>query len=309
MAVLCMPCAYHGYTASMATSYTYAVCYTEAVGDTTAPWTDSGIRLQLSKITTIQYGTASQSFPVRNMLSTNLAAAINRLPQVANTPITYTGDLANNMYLSIVASSLNGNNPCVEGTHAAAAADAQHSGPLQAGSSDKIVTIPQTPLLNVDTEFAICYAETDGTTSDATWRDSYVRIRITKLASIASHLVTHVTDGSIARVNNLQMTFFQHPDATRWVSLVDKTLNNNFPCDDGSIAAAVASSQHSGSSSSSRLSTQSSLTFTEESGSFASTDVIHGETVFSISSYNGTFQANEIVVGSSGATATAAPTG
>merc|ERR1712070_630304 len=168
------------------------------------------------------------------MLSTNLAAAINRLPQVANTPITYTGDLANNMYLSIVASSLNGNNPCVEGTHVAAAADALHSGPgLQAGSSDKIVTIPQTPLFNISYTYAICYAETDGTTSDATWRDSYVRIRITKLASIASHLVTHVTDGSIARVGDLQLTYAGSLGPSVFVSFVDETNNDLFPYDPG----------------------------------------------------------------------------
>jgi hypothetical protein len=308
-------------TETLSSSNTYAVCYTELKGDTTATWTDSGIRLQLSKVTTIQYGTDSQSFPVRNMLSTNLAAAINRLPQVPDTPITYTGDLAVNKWLSIVAASHNNYNPCVEGSVAAAAADETYSGPsLQAGGSDKIVTIPQAPFLAVDTEFAICYAEgaasltaeafyalnfktlgsfDDGTTSDVTWRDSYVRIRISKLLSVASHLVTHVTDGSLARVSDLQVTHYSNPYVERWLSLVDDTLGANFPCDYGLIAAQSAGSQYSGSLLTNRMQSNTQLIMSEDGGNFGPGDTITGQSKFSVATISGTFAAGDVITGSS----------
>ena len=46
-------------------------------------------------------------------------AATNRLPQVADTVVTYVGDLDNSKWVSLVDSTLNSNNPCVEGSVAA----------------------------------------------------------------------------------------------------------------------------------------------------------------------------------------------
>jgi hypothetical protein len=125
-------------TTVMSTAKTFAVCYTEAGGGTSATWIDTGIRLTLSKITSLQYGT-----PSRTMTSTNVAAAVNRLPQVANMKLTYVGDLAASKWVSLVDSALNGNNPCISAAIAASTADSTHSGVLQASAS-KVMTVPQT---------------------------------------------------------------------------------------------------------------------------------------------------------------------
>merc|ERR1719502_2092780 len=101
----------------MSTANVYAVCYTEGDGTANAVWRDAGIRLTISKITTLTYGTESTSFPIRTMTSTNTAAATNTLPQVANKAIvTYAGGLAADKWLSMVDSTLNNGNPCVRWT-------------------------------------------------------------------------------------------------------------------------------------------------------------------------------------------------
>ena len=109
----------------MDTSLTFAVCYTEVFGNSSATWTDSGIRLTVSKISTMHYGPSSTSFPVRSMDSANLAAAVHRLPQIAGAIVTYVGDLGTAKWLSLVDSALNSNNPCVQGTVAAASAGSE----------------------------------------------------------------------------------------------------------------------------------------------------------------------------------------
>ena len=112
-------------TTGMSTAKTFAACYTEGDGTSGASWVDSAIRLTVSKII-FHYGPYSTSFPVRQWLSPNVMPAINRLPQVANAIVTYTGDLATNKYLSIVDSALNSNNPCVDAATAGAGADSTH---------------------------------------------------------------------------------------------------------------------------------------------------------------------------------------
>jgi hypothetical protein len=184
-------------TTGLSTSAVFAVCYTDALGTTSATWVDSGIRLTVSKVVSITYG-----LPSRTMVSTNVAAATNRLPQTAATVITYAGDLAAGSWLSLVDASLNSdnpdvvqrqNNPCVYGVEAAAAEDDSHSGSVVASGASRMVTIPQSTLLDEANEYAVCYAELDGTAADTTWRDSYLRVRITKVASISESSVTHVT--------------------------------------------------------------------------------------------------------------------
>ena len=65
-------------------------------------------------------------------------------------------------------------------------------------SGTRVVTMPQSTLLDETKTFAICYAETDGTTSDNSWRDTLIRADMSKLASLTSHGITHVTKGVIA---------------------------------------------------------------------------------------------------------------
>ena len=252
-------------TKDLSTSNRFAVCYSEGDGTSSAAWVDSGIRLTVSKITEVLYGysptslPATTTYPQRTFRSTNVMAATNRLPQVANTVITYVGDLGASRWVSLVDSTLNAANPCVSSAVAAATADAEHSGPIQADGS-KELSIPQSTLLKVDSDnhvgFALCYADTNGTTTDTTWRDSYIRVKVSKLESIYStmfdaettHRVTQYTDGQIARVGgtelvwngdeyvssniaNLELTYTGSLASHKWVSLVDDTLNDNFPCE------------------------------------------------------------------------------
>jgi DNA mismatch repair protein MutH len=234
-------------TTGMSTSNTYAVCYAQVSGASTDSWTDSGIRLGLSKVTLFSYGTVSTSFPVRTWDSRNAPLATNRWPQAANAIVTYIGDLDNYKWLSFVDAALNSNNPCVDAPTTAHVADTVHSGSQRAASGTKAVTIPQAAgkLLDVSKSFALCYAETDGGTSDSTWRDSYVRVKTSKIETLSAHLVTHVTDGSIATVTTLQLTYGGSLANNKWVSLVDKTLNSNFPCGLGSVAAGAVAASNS----------------------------------------------------------------
>jgi len=256
-------------TLGISTSHTFAVCYTEnQFGTTLATWIDSGLRITVSKVDTISY-----SWPVRTMASTNVRAATNVLPQVANAGvITYAGDLAVEKFLSFVDTSINSFNPCVNSTEAGHTADSVHSGPLQAASGSKVVTIPQSTLLDASKVYAMCYAEGDGSNTDATWRDSYIRVRISQIRAVSAHLVTHTTAGHIASVGSLpltpseisrgqtervgvfKLTYIGSLATNKWVSLVDATLGGNFPCSlehDGlgnytNHAVAAADAIHSG---------------------------------------------------------------
>ena len=79
------------------------MCFTDGDGTSSATWRDAGIRLTISKVDLISYGTYSQTNPVRTMSSSNLAAATNRLPQVASAAVfTFTGDIANSKWASLV---------------------------------------------------------------------------------------------------------------------------------------------------------------------------------------------------------------
>jgi hypothetical protein len=226
-------------TTKMSTSLTFALCYAESNGLAADTWTDTGIRLTVSKII-LRYGPASTSFPVREWHSPNIMPAINRLPQVTNAIVTYYGELVNYKWLSFVDAALNSNNPCVDGTIPTADEDTTHSFALRAQTGTKNVIVPQGTLLDVSKTFAVCYAEVDGTATDSTWRDSYVRVKISKIETFSSHSITHKTDGSIAKTSALKMTYGGSHNFNRWVSLVDKTLNNNFPCALGSVAATAA---------------------------------------------------------------------
>jgi hypothetical protein len=242
-------------TTGLNTTKTFAVCYTEGDGTAAATWIDTAIRLTVSEIKELQYGGPHETnFPVRTMYSTNVMAATNRLPQVQNIVVTYVGDLAGAKWLSLIDSTLNGANPCVNGTVAAAGEDILHSGAAQAASSTKVVTLPQSTLLDATKTFAICYAEADGSNTDLSWRDSYVRLTITQIHSLRMLTVSHFTFGTIANHNNTELTYTGSLASNKWVSLVDETFNAKFPCADGTVAAGVQDSQHSGATEGTNLS-------------------------------------------------------
>ena len=168
-------------TSRLSASSAFSLCYTEDVGDETATWVDSGLRIFISKVASLNYGS-----PIRNMPSTNVAPGTNTLPQVTGITWTYQGDLGTAKWMSLVDSTLNSNNPCVVASVASAAEDSTHSGEQQALAGTRRITFPQSQLLNETKLFAVCYAETDGGDTDSTWRDSYVRVTMSKIEKLES---------------------------------------------------------------------------------------------------------------------------
>jgi len=188
-------------TRSLSTDLTFAVCYAETLGTTLAQWSDSGIRLKISKVSIISYGDGitnnvpTNLVPVRGMPSSN--PATNRLGNTANLQLTYAGDLEPNRWVSFVDSTLNSNNPCTSsnmassqgqpGTSAAAAASASCSGPMQASYSTKRFVLPQSTTLQGNMLFAVCYTDFMQGSQNSLWYDSNIRFEATRLTSIASY--------------------------------------------------------------------------------------------------------------------------
>ena len=121
-------------------------------------------------------------------------------------------------------------------------------------ASGSTITIPQgsTNLLLKDAaqaiEFALCYTEGTGSTTDTLWRDSYIRVVPSDISSFANMLVTHKTYGMItAHAAGTTLpnkgTVFEYAGAlanAMTIALVDETLGTqNFaqtatisqPCD------------------------------------------------------------------------------
>ena len=48
-------------------------------------------------------------------------------------------------------------------------------------------------------------------------------------------------------MSGLQLLYTGSLANAKWMSLVDQTLNSNFPCSDGTVAAALLDDSHSGS--------------------------------------------------------------
>merc|ERR1711871_806809 len=147
------------------------------------------------------------------------------VPQYVGTKIFYYGDLPVNKHISLVDATLNQNTPCINGTVAAAPMDSLHSGSINSDIYAKFGAFP-TAQLSFDSTFAFCYAEQDGTQSDSTWRDSYIRLRLTKLRGIIAHGVTHLTTGQIAKVNYMVITVQGSIPASKWISFVEQGFNS-----------------------------------------------------------------------------------
>ena len=88
---------------------------------------------------------------------------------------TYAGTLANAKWVSLVDATLNVVNniaiPCDKAV-ASVTADSTHSGAIQAAAGTKVITVPQYFLLDSSKTYAVCFAENDGTATDASWADS-----------------------------------------------------------------------------------------------------------------------------------------
>jgi len=275
-------------TTQLLTTKSYALCYSSdsTVTQHTGNFFDSGIRLTIPKLTGVQY--SGYSLPVATpmnkpsrLIKSVLAAlqptneiVANVLPQMPNLPFVYHGDLANSMYVSIVAvdDAINNKNPCVDPTIASAAADGTHSGanraclsyenlctPIGVGSDtsgNREVIVPQNTLLDTGKTFTICYAEGLGDGFDFTWRDSYIRVTMSAITSIVASGVTHSDHGNIGSHEAdvaLQMTYDGALGNGYHISLVDETLNNKNPCISNAVAGSADDAAHSGPSSAGTL--------------------------------------------------------
>ena len=180
------------------------------------------------------------------------------IPQAPDVLLEYEGTLAVDKWISLVDSSLNGeNSPCAVGAIAAASQDNYHSGPLQGkGSSSgstaccagsgRIVKVPQAQLLDASKTYAVCYTTADGLASD-TWIDSTIRIMVSKLEIVTAYGVKHKRAGTIPNHPSLTMRYTGTLLNDRWISFVDASLNLGRPCEDGTVAAAAKDASHSGS--------------------------------------------------------------
>ena len=94
--------------------------------------------------------------------------------QVAELTLEYSGTLAPNKFISLVAETLNRGDPCSAG-YATAPPDSLHSGVMQAGGNlasgvvNKQVTLRQETFLDSSQTFSLCYAAGAGNHEDATW--------------------------------------------------------------------------------------------------------------------------------------------
>jgi len=225
-------------TKDLSTATKFAVCYSEGDGTLNATWVDSGIRLTVSKITYLNYG-----WPVRSIYSTSAITSDSKIP-LGSTAAFYHGDLPNFKYLSIVSSELNNGNPCIYPDTAAASADAYRSGVSWSSTGTKQITF-DTSAFDSSTVYTVCYSEISGATTDSTWRDSYIRFRLTKMESTEARGAVATTFGHLPRTSVCSITYAGALANNVWVSLVDETLNADFPCADSTVAAG-ADSQHSG---------------------------------------------------------------
>jgi hypothetical protein len=227
------------HSTTLSASIRFAVCYSKVAGNLNASWHDTGVRLTVTKLHSISYGS-----PTREM--TSYFKSTNVLPQ-GTFDLVYSGLLSTGRWVSLVEQTYNNGDPCVLGSNAAASSDKFHSGPQRAYLSTKSVRVRQNILLDATVTFALCYAELDGTTIDYTWRDSYIRVKISKLASIVTESITHTTTGHIASDNQAALIYTGKMLEQKWISLVDETTaeatipqeraTGPFPCASGTNAA------------------------------------------------------------------------
>lgn len=250
-------------------SATFALCY--GVGpEPISALEDSGIRITVSKVTMVKYldmkfnnPTTAEVYSKYTREMTSITRATNKFPQEADQYLVYDGLLAAQKWLALIDNTENegvdGPNPCLNPAVTSLTGDSTHSGASKGASSgsvayqQKTVTFAQDTLLDESKVYAVCYAEGDGTASDYTWRDTYIRLTMTKVTTIVSYAITHQVSGQIPNHAELKIDYTGSLATDKRLSFFDQTLVNYevlsgsgqtypFPCSDTSIAGAAASS-------------------------------------------------------------------
>jgi hypothetical protein len=121
---------------------------------------------------------------------------LHKLPHLssgtATLDITYYGAIYNNVYVSLVSTSLNSGDPCGKASVAAGGGGTAQTGKYRAGVSDKDVSFPRSVVNTLDAShtYTLCYSESNHLAIDPAysgmghppfgWRDSYIRFTITQ---------------------------------------------------------------------------------------------------------------------------------
>jgi len=171
--------------------------------------------------------------------------------------VTYGGPtlgtgLATDKWIALVQQTQNAantgqtNNPCRDANQVTIAVtssgsnDARlHSGVLKAATGTKTVTIPQLHstvasvhnYLDPSETFAVCYAEVSGSNTDLSWRDSYIRVRLTKLFTISASGVFVDTVGTFGNVPSLEVRWTGSLSYQQWIRFTSADVNSGEPCD------------------------------------------------------------------------------
>jgi hypothetical protein len=127
----------------------------------------------------------------------------------------------------VVQTDINGGDPCsspsLAATKASEVSSGRRSGSVRA-NMNKLFTVPLPMLNGLTTPFAM-RREGDGSATDLSWRDSYVRVTLTKLVTFSSDGVTHLTSGSIVILGVTDFVVGGPIAAFSYLSLLDATLN------------------------------------------------------------------------------------
>jgi len=243
----------------------YSLCYAEIDGAANDTWVDAAIRLTVPEIHSLTMPSGYVGVAPKVMTSSVtvtdmqvLENGANKLLQQANVVMSYVGILAGYKSLSIVDATYNSNDPCVDSsitTLAPAATGSTNSrrvsGVVNGSSTGKVFSIPQAAgnLLDQSKEFAVCYTAGDGT-SGATWKDSYIRMKITKMESLEVMKVIHRSAGMLPRTASSHQMAFTYAGAALgdglFLAIVDETMNNYQPCVPASAPLSSPDTQRTG---------------------------------------------------------------
>jgi hypothetical protein len=189
--------------------------------------------------------------------------ATNAIPAVENVMLKYAGAMPQKAYISLIDTQYD----CA--TYAHLTTPDNLNSAIQQADENSTITIPQhdgggNQVLLTSTQngqeqkYKLCYSCNNGvsgsndvSTCDLSsgthhWQDSGIRVHISRLDSVTAYNVVHKTEGTIPNHADLHITYIGQIDTEKWLSFVDDTLNGNFPCDSGIVAADTADSSHSG---------------------------------------------------------------
>jgi hypothetical protein len=172
------------------------------------------------------------------------------IPRHTNTALAYSGPSSITVPTGLTVSLVEhtrgqqANNPCRDAVEASALAGAfgsadnrLHSGAIAASGTVFVIGQGPDELLDSDQTYAVCYTEGDGSDTDAGWRDSYIRLRLSKIASILASDMTVSTRGLLANVPSLRIDWYGSLGYQKHISIVDITQNNGVPCDNAFAGA------------------------------------------------------------------------